>query len=97
MNKTFGCTLIAIALAAVTAPAEAKGCIKGALVWSHRCCRRVRNRPPRGKQTPEHSACHNGERLALRAQVRMSHRQAANVDERHRAGRATGYGLGRGT
>jgi hypothetical protein len=32
MNKTFGCALIAIALVAVTAPAEAKGCIKGALV-----------------------------------------------------------------
>ena len=32
MNKTFGCAAIAIALVAITAPAEAKGCIKGALV-----------------------------------------------------------------
>jgi hypothetical protein len=32
MNKTFGFAAIAIALVAVTAPAEAKGCIKGALV-----------------------------------------------------------------
>jgi hypothetical protein len=32
MNKTFGCTAIAIALVAITVPAEAKGCIKGALV-----------------------------------------------------------------
>jgi hypothetical protein len=32
MNKTFGCAAIAIALVAITAPAEAKGCIKGALL-----------------------------------------------------------------
>jgi hypothetical protein len=32
MNKTFGYALIAMALVAVTVPAEAKGCIKGALV-----------------------------------------------------------------
>jgi hypothetical protein len=32
MNKTFRCVAIAIALVAITAPAEAKGCIKGALV-----------------------------------------------------------------
>jgi hypothetical protein len=32
MTKTFGCAAIAIALVAITAPAEAKGCIKGALV-----------------------------------------------------------------
>jgi hypothetical protein len=32
MNKTFGFAAIAIALVAITAPAEAKGCIKGALV-----------------------------------------------------------------
>jgi hypothetical protein len=32
MNKTFGCAAIAIALVAITAPADAKGCIKGALV-----------------------------------------------------------------
>lgn len=32
MNKTFGCAAIAVALFAITAPAEAKGCIKGALV-----------------------------------------------------------------
>jgi hypothetical protein len=32
MNKFFGCAAIAIALVAITAPAEAKGCIKGALV-----------------------------------------------------------------
>jgi hypothetical protein len=32
MNKTFGCAAIAIALVAITVPADAKGCIKGALV-----------------------------------------------------------------
>jgi hypothetical protein len=32
MNKTFGCVAIAIALVAITAPAEPKGCIKGALL-----------------------------------------------------------------
>ena len=32
MNKIFGCTAIAIAFLAITAPAEAKGCIKGALI-----------------------------------------------------------------
>jgi hypothetical protein len=32
MNKIYGCAAIAIALGAISAPAEAKGCIKGALV-----------------------------------------------------------------
>jgi hypothetical protein len=32
MNKTFACALAAISILAVTAPADAKGCIKGALV-----------------------------------------------------------------
>ena len=34
MNKIYGCAAIAIAMAlgAISAPAEAKGCIKGALV-----------------------------------------------------------------
>jgi hypothetical protein len=32
MNRTFGCAAMAIALITITAPAEAKGCIKGALV-----------------------------------------------------------------
>jgi hypothetical protein len=32
MNKIFGCAAVAIALVAIAAPAEAKGCIKGALV-----------------------------------------------------------------
>jgi hypothetical protein len=32
MNKTFGCAAIAITLVAITAPADAKGCIRGALV-----------------------------------------------------------------
>jgi hypothetical protein len=32
MNRIFVCAAIAIALVAITAPAEAKGCIKGALV-----------------------------------------------------------------
>ena len=32
MSKTFACATIAIALVAITVPAEAKGCIKGALV-----------------------------------------------------------------
>ncbi len=32
MNKIFGCAAIAIACLAIIAPAEAKGCIKGALV-----------------------------------------------------------------
>jgi hypothetical protein len=32
MIKTFGCAATTIALVAITAPADAKGCIKGALV-----------------------------------------------------------------
>jgi hypothetical protein len=32
MTKTFACAMIALSLVAVTAPADAKGCIKGALV-----------------------------------------------------------------
>jgi hypothetical protein len=32
MNRIFGCALAAISLLAVTVPADAKGCIKGALV-----------------------------------------------------------------
>ena len=36
MNRILGCAAIAIALVAITAPAEAKGCIKGALVGGAR-------------------------------------------------------------
>jgi hypothetical protein len=32
VKKTFGCAAIAVTLIAITAPAEAKGCIKGAVV-----------------------------------------------------------------
>jgi hypothetical protein len=32
MTRTFACAMIALSLVAVTAPADAKGCIKGALV-----------------------------------------------------------------
>ena len=32
MSKMFGCAAIAITLVAITPPADAKGCIKGALV-----------------------------------------------------------------
>ena len=32
MNKLFGCAAIALALVGVALPADAKGCIKGALV-----------------------------------------------------------------
>jgi hypothetical protein len=32
MNKSFACALMAISVLAVTAPADAKGCIKGAIV-----------------------------------------------------------------
>ncbi len=32
MSKTFACVVTALSLLAVTAPADAKGCIKGALV-----------------------------------------------------------------
>jgi hypothetical protein len=38
MNKTFACALAAISILAVTAPADAKGCIKGALVGGAAGC-----------------------------------------------------------